>query len=112
MLTLARNYAAQARTASGINVVVWKPLRMVGSAPDFGVSCRVHVRCEVVVKHRQDQARKNGARLSQKIVSQSVTSVMKAMMRISAPLCGQRNRKISSSVFQRLTQLHQIRSTL
>jgi hypothetical protein len=54
-----------------------------------------HVRCKVVVKHRQGQARKSGPRLSQKLVGQSITSVMKAMLRVSGPLCGQRNGKIS-----------------
>ena len=45
---------------------------------------RVYVQWEVVVKHRQGQARKSGARLSKEIVGQSIASVMKAMMRISA----------------------------
>jgi hypothetical protein len=50
---------------------------------------RVYVQCDVVVKHRQGQARKSGARLSKEIVGQSIAS--QAIMRISAPHGGQRN---------------------
>ena len=41
---------------------------------------RVYVQCEVVVKHRQGQARKSGARLSKEIEGQSIASVMKVAL--------------------------------
>jgi hypothetical protein len=44
---------------------------------------RVSVQCEVVVTHRQGQARKSGARLSKEIVGQSIASAM-SLLRAAA----------------------------
>ena len=49
---------------------------------------RAYVQREVVVKHRQGQARKSGARLSKEIVGQSIASVMKEMMSSNPPRAG------------------------
>src|SRR5262249_44813187 len=54
---------------------------------------RVYVQCEVVVKHRQGQARKSGARLSKEIEGQSIASAMKAIIAFPCPTvgaCGER----------------------
>ena len=52
---------------------------------------RVYVQCEVVVKHRQGQAGKSGARLSKEIVGQSLIRVEQ-----------DKGRKLSALIFDRL----------